>query len=92
MSKLEKLKQLFALWKEWIKNKNNQEINIKMVIFDINEIRNELLDNKIINIEFPEDEEDLGELIIGYIFGVRDDNIEANITKYADYWLEYKNI
>ena len=92
MSKLETLKQLFALWKEWIKNKNNQEINIKMVIFDINEIRNELLDNKIINIEFPEDEEDLGELIIGYVFGVRDDNLEANITKYADYWLEYKNI
>ena len=89
MSGVERLKMLFGQWKEWM---NGQEIDVKSVLLEINALRYELLYNKTINIEFPDDKykNELEQSIMCHVFGIVDDIIEAVITRYADYWLDYK--
>ena len=74
-----------------------ENIFIKNTLFDINDLRFEILDNKIAeeNLDvFVKDENDVNKQVelsylIYYWVMTFDPKLEEGINKYADYWLNY---
>ena len=86
MDNISQLKNLCVKWNEYILFDRQPEDGIKNLLFDINDLRYDILQSGIEEPYICED--DLSLLIWHYVMSW-DTNVEDNIQQYINYWINY---